>query len=206
MCRLCELTKPASVTSRLHNYMVQHEGERVYEIVKIWHERATKQYSTNQFAIPSKAKIITQEIHISPRWHVNIWATLWNQYRQKHKLNSSPQTPRGTNFLNPPPKKLHLQKVARQLVSKQKKEEKKKEGEEKQKSVGGEKERERKRREEDCWAGAILDVICLLGDGAPALKSPLGARIVWEEPAIFCSIIYHCHHIMIPLAAPYWCL
>lgn len=39
-------------------------------------------------------------------------------------------------------------------------------------------EREEKRREEDCCAGAILDFICLLGDGPPALKSPLGARIV----------------------------
>lgn len=74
---------------------------------------------------------------------------------------------------------------------------------------GGEKksvcwsEREKGRREEDCCAGAILDFICLLGDGPPALKSPLGARIVREEPAIFCSVIYHCHHIMIPLAAPY---
>lgn len=38
--------------------------------------------------------------------------------------------------------------------------------------------REKKRREEDCCAGAILDFICLLGDGPPALKSPLGARIV----------------------------
>lgn len=93
-------------------------------------------------------------------------------------------------------------KVVRQLVWKQKKE-----GEKNKNLLVEEKrEKERKRREEDCWAGAILDVICLLGDGAPALKSPLGARIVWEEPAIFCSIIYHCHHIMIPLAAPYWCL
>lgn len=90
-------------------------------------------------------------------------------------------------------------KTARQLVSKQR-EKTLREGE--KKSVCWS-EREKGRREEDCCAGAILDFICLLGDGPPALKSPLGARIVREEPAIFCSIIYHCHHIMIPLAAPY---
>ena len=41
-----------------------------------------------------------------------------------------------------------------------------------------ERERERERGKETVARGPILDVICLLGDGAPALKSPLGARIV----------------------------
>lgn len=49
--------------------------------------------------------------------------------------------------------------------------------------------------------GAIRDVICFLGDCVQP-PEPLGSRIVGGGGACyFCTVIYHCHRIMIPLAA-----
>lgn len=51
--------------------------------------------------------------------------------------------------------------------------------------------------------GAFWDVICFLGDCVQP-PEPLGSRIVrGGEACYFCTVIYHCHSIMIPLAAPY---
>ena len=51
--------------------------------------------------------------------------------------------------------------------------------------------------------GTVWDVICFLGDCVQP-PEPLGSWIVRGEKACyFCTVIYHCHRIMIPLAAPY---
>lgn len=173
------------------------------ETVNIWHEssnRTTPSWSMCQsFQSENHYTGNTQMSEMTCQYLGCFMRSMWTQTRiERRRTNrtklSKPNPP-------PPQKKPPPSKVARQLVPRQKKE-----GEKNKKSVGEERKKKKQKEKEDCWAGAILDVICLLGDGAPALKSPLGARIVWEEPAIFCSIIYHCHHIMIPLAAPYWCL
>lgn len=172
------------------------------ETVNIWHEssnRTTPSWSMCQsFQSENHYTGNTQMSEMTCQYLGCFMRSMWTQTRIERRRTNRTKLSKP----NPPPKKnLHLQRSRGSWFRDKRRRERK------TKNLLVRREKKKKQKEkEDCWAGAILDVICLLGDGAPALKSPLGARIVWEEPAIFCSIIYHCHHIMIPLAAPYWCL
>lgn len=171
------------------------------ETVNIWHEssnRTTPSWSMCQsFQSENHYTGNTQMSEMTCQYLGCFMRSMWTQTRIERRRTNRTKLSKP----NPPPKKTSTFKGRAAAGS-----ETKEGGREKQKICWWGEKKKKQKEKEDCWAGAILDVICLLGDGAPALKSPLGARIVWEEPAIFCSIIYHCHHIMIPLAAPYWCL